>query len=63
MGLCNCPDIFQEKMNNLFHGLDHIRKYIDDLMITRNKSLEDHIKKLVNILNKLKSASFKVNVK
>ena len=28
MGLCNSPDIFQEKMNELFHGLDYVRAYI-----------------------------------
>ena len=25
MGLCNSPDIFQEKMNELFQGLDYAR--------------------------------------
>ena len=44
MGLCNSPDIFQEKMNELFNGLDYVRMYIDDILIIRNKSLEDHIK-------------------
>ena len=29
MGLCNSPDIFQEKMNDLFAGLDYVRAYID----------------------------------
>ena len=30
MGLCNSPDIFQEKMSELFIGLDTMRVYIDD---------------------------------
>ena len=25
MGLCNSPDIFQEKMKDLFNGLDYVR--------------------------------------
>ena len=35
MGLCNSPDIFQEKMKELFNGLynEYVRTYIDDLMI------------------------------
>ena len=33
MGLCNSPDIFQEKMNELFNGLEYVRIYIDDLLI------------------------------
>ena len=43
MGLCNSPDIFQEKMNKLFDGLEYVRTYIDDLLIISNKSLEDCI--------------------
>ena len=31
MGLCNSPDIFQEKMNELYIGLEYGRVYIDDL--------------------------------
>ena len=32
MGLCNSPNIFQEKMSELFAGLDTVRVYIDDLL-------------------------------
>ena len=32
MGLCNSPDIFQEKMSELFIGLDTVRVYIDDFL-------------------------------
>ena len=31
MGLCNGPDIFQEKMLELFEGLDFVRACIDNL--------------------------------
>ena len=48
-------------MNKLFNGLDYVRKYIDDLLIISDKSLEDHIKKLDKVLNELKSVDFKVN--
>ena len=30
MGLCNSPDIFQEKMSELMEGLEFIHTYIDD---------------------------------
>ena len=30
LGLCNRPNIFQEKMNELFDGLDYVRTYITD---------------------------------
>ena len=48
-------------MNELFNGLDYIRTYIDDQLIISNKSLKDYFKKLDKILNKSKSAGFKVN--
>ena len=33
MEVCNSPDIFQEKMNEMFCGIRLIRAYIDDLLI------------------------------
>ena len=48
-------------MNELFDGLDYVRTYIDDIMMISNECLDDHIKKLHKILNKIKSAGFKVN--
>ena len=33
MGLCNSPDIFQEKINELIDGLEFARAYIDDLLV------------------------------
>ena len=32
MDLCNIPDIFQEKMSELFVGLDTVRVYINELL-------------------------------
>ena len=61
MGLCNSPDIFQEKMNKLFYGLNHVRTYTNDLLIICNESLEEYSKKIDKALSKLKSVGFKVN--
>ena len=63
MGLCNSPDIFQEKMNELFQGLDHVRTYIDDLLCITRDLFEDHLDKLDNIFSKLELAGLKVNAK
>ena len=46
MGLCNSPDIFQQKMNKLFKGLEYIRIYIYDLLIINNGNFGDHLIKL-----------------
>ena len=45
MGLCNSPDMFQEKMNVIFYGLEYVRTYIDDLFIISNGNFEDHVNK------------------
>ena len=44
--LCNSADTFQEKMNELFNGLEYVRAYIDDLLIISNGIFEDHLNKL-----------------
>ena len=36
MGLCNSPDIFQEKMSTLMGDLEFVRTYIDDLWLLQN---------------------------
>ena len=61
MGLCNSPDIFQEKMNELFAGLDYVRTYIDDLLCISNGTYEDHLDKLDKVLSILKKSDFKIN--
>ncbi len=63
MGLCNSPDIFQEKMNELFQGLDFVRAYIDDLLCITKGDLDDHLGKLDGILTRLGEAGLKINDK
>ena len=45
MGLCNSPDIFQEKMNELFTGFKYVRAYIDNLLVISNGTWEDQLSK------------------
>ena len=61
MGLCDGPDIFQEKINELFNGLEYVRAYIDDHLIISNENFEDHLNKIKIVLKKLKAAGFKIN--
>ena len=58
IGLCNSPDVFQEKMNELLNGLVNVRTYINDLFIISNKLFEDHINKLDKALSKLNQKGF-----
>ena len=61
MGLCNSPDIFQEKMSTLMQDLEFVRAYIDDLLAITNSSFDDHLEKLDVVLARLREAGLKVN--
>jgi hypothetical protein len=63
MGLCNSPDIFQEKMSELMTGLEFVRAYIDDILIITNGDWQDHLNKLDQVLTRIKSAGLKINAK
>jgi putative transposase len=62
MGLCNRPDIFQEKVKELFYGLEYVKDYIDGLLIITKGSFEDHLNKVGKVLHKLNSGGLKINI-
>ena len=45
-GICNSPEIFQEKMNKIFRGFEFIRSSIDDLLIITKVYWSDNLNKL-----------------
>ena len=61
MGLINSPDIFQEKISELFYGFEHVRAYIDDILLTTKKDWSDHLLELEQVLQKLAEEGLKVN--
>jgi len=61
MGLCNSPDIFQEKMSELMDGLAFVWTYIDDLLSLTKGSFSGHLKKVELVLQRLQKAGLKVN--
>ncbi len=63
MGLCNSPDIFQEKMSSLMRGLEFVRTYIDDILCLTCGTWDDHLNKLETVLQRLCDAGLKVNAK
>ena len=54
MVVAKSPDIFQQKMNDLFHGFEFIRAYMDDILILTIREWKYHIQKLELTLNKMK---------
>jgi hypothetical protein len=61
MGLCNAPDIFQEKMSELMMGLEFARAYIDDLLVITRGTHEEHLDHLIQVLTRLSEAGLKVD--
>ena len=44
--IANSPDIFQHKMNYLFHGFQFIHAYTYDLLVLTKGKWEDNLQKL-----------------
>ena len=63
MGLCNSPDIFQEKMSTLFHDFENVRAYIDDLLVLGTGTWDEHLQQIEEVLKRLQGAGLKVNCK
>jgi hypothetical protein len=55
------PDIFQGKMLELMESLEYVWAYLDDLLCISKLSLEDHLRKLEEVLRQLCDAGLKVN--
>ena len=62
MGHSNSPYVFQNKMNDLFHGFEFIRAYIDNLLVLTTGDWTDHLQKLELTLNKSKGKLVKYNI-
>ena len=56
MGVCNSPDIFQDKISEIFDGFDMVCGYIDDVLVITKNNIEDHIKSLDMVPRRLVEA-------
>ena len=63
MEVANLPDIFQPKMNYLFHGFKFIRVYIQNLSILTKRYWAYNVQTLELTYNKLKGKGIKYNIK
>ena len=63
MGIACAPDIFQNEMASLMSELEHVRVYLDDLLVITKGDFKDHLQKLGEVLEKLMKAGLKVNLK
>ena len=53
--------LFSREKIDLMRTLEYIRVYIDDLLIITKSSYEDHLKKVREVLHRLKEANLCMN--
>ena len=63
MGQCNSSYIFQEKMSELFVGIDTVRVYINKLLHVTKDSWTEHLTFLKEMFTRLQKAGLKVNAR
>src|SRR6476620_2313208 len=61
MGLCNSPNIFQEKMSKLMSGLEFAQAYLDNLLLITKGNFDKHLVQLKTALTRLSEAGLKIN--
>ena len=62
MGVYSSPNIFLEKISDLFRGFDTSRAYIYEILVIIKKNFANHLKALGKVLQKLAEARLKVNI-
>ena len=62
MGVAGSPDLFQGKMSTLMQGLEFVKAYLDDVLVTTKASFKDHLTKLEVALKRSQQAGLKINL-
>ena len=63
MGVAKSLDIFQQKMNDLFHGFEFICAHIYDFLILTKRDCTYNVHGIELIFNKLRIKGFKYKIK
>ena len=61
MGICNSPDIFQDKSFKLFEEFDTVLAHIYYVIVIIKDEFSDHIEELKIVLQKLSESGLKVD--
>jgi RNase H-like domain found in reverse transcriptase len=61
MGLSVSPDIYQQKMSNVFVDMPEVIVYIDDILIITKGSFQEHLKVLEEVIRHLARHQLKVH--
>ena len=63
MGYIKSSNIFQHALGTMFRDLDCVLVYINDIIVVRTGSFEEHMQKLAKVLTRLKRKNLQVNPK
>lgn len=58
-GIASAPAIFQQAMEQVLVGLDHVVVYLDDILVT-GTSTDDHLKKLSEVFKRLAAVGLRL---
>jgi hypothetical protein len=62
MGLYNSPDIFQERMYEIFSDLEYLRVYIDNLLVMSCSTFKEHLQRLELVFSWLSEAGLQISL-
>jgi hypothetical protein len=63
MALACSPDVYQEKMSELFIDMISVIVYQDDILVLTSGAFDDHLQKLGNVFKWLHHNHLQVNAK
>ncbi len=58
-GVSSAPSIFQAVMDQILQGIEHVTRFLDDILITAG-SREEHLRKLEEVLSRLEKYNVRV---
>ena len=62
MGISLASNIFQQGMMDLLGNLEFVHVYINNVLITSNGTIEDHLSKLKQVLKRLEDIGLTANL-
>jgi hypothetical protein len=62
MGVKTSPDISQRIMYELLGNIPNAQVYLDDIIITSNRTFEEHAAIMEQVLERLQKANFRANL-
>ena len=62
MGISSAPDVFQQVMVDLLGDLEFAQVCMDDVLVTSDSAMEDHLHELQHVLKRLEDIGFRADL-